>query len=68
MLLAILELVKRRHYNFGHGIGRSGDITEVQPKAAGSSLINKLTNSLTLDLIKISGKLTMCSIICKKTF
>ena len=40
-----------------HGIGRSGDITAVQPKAAGSSLLMKLSNSLALDVIKLSGKL-----------
>jgi len=49
------DLVAKRHYYFGHGIGRSGDISEVQPKAAGSSLINKLTNCLVLDLIKMTG-------------
>ena len=49
------RLVERRHYQLGHGIGRSGDLTEVQPKAAGSSLINKLTNSMMLDIIKLSG-------------
>ena len=49
------RLVERRHYGLGHGIGRSGDLTQVQPKAAGSSVINKLTNSMMLDLIKISG-------------
>ena len=30
----------------GHGIGRSGDISAIQPKAAGFSLLMKLTNSL----------------------
>ena len=49
------SLVQKRHYSLGHGIGRSGDLTEVQPKAAGSSLINKLTNSMMLDTIKLSG-------------
>ena len=39
----------------GHGVGRSGDIAEVQPKAAGSSLIVKLTNSMVLDLLHRSG-------------
>ena len=42
-------------YSLAHGIGRSGDITAVQPKAAGSSLLMKLTNSLALDVIKLSG-------------
>jgi O-phospho-L-seryl-tRNASec:L-selenocysteinyl-tRNA synthase len=37
-------------------IGRSGDLSEVQPKAAGSSLLYKLTNHLALDAIHISGK------------
>ncbi|CDW60356.1 O phosphoseryl tRNA(Sec) selenium transferase [Trichuris trichiura] len=38
-----------------HGIGRSGDIAEMQPKALGSSLINKLSNSLALHAIQLSG-------------
>lgn len=49
-------LVAQRHYRFGHGIGRSGDISEVQPKAAGSSLLNKLTNAMVLDLIRRIGE------------
>ncbi|XP_075050849.1 O-phosphoseryl-tRNA(Sec) selenium transferase [Mixophyes fleayi] len=48
-------MVSRRHYRLIHGIGRSGDISAVQPKAAGSSLLNKLTNSLVLDILKITG-------------
>ncbi|XP_036328430.1 O-phosphoseryl-tRNA(Sec) selenium transferase isoform X1 [Rhagoletis pomonella] len=48
-------LVARRHYNFGHGIGRSGDLLEAQPKAAGSTLMANLTNSLLLDLIHEMG-------------
>ncbi|KAL6089497.1 hypothetical protein STEG23_001263, partial [Scotinomys teguina] len=40
---------------FIHGIGRSGDISAVQPKAAGSSLLNKITNSLVLNVIKLAG-------------
>ncbi|XP_063220702.1 O-phosphoseryl-tRNA(Sec) selenium transferase [Bacillus rossius redtenbacheri] len=48
-------LVARRHYRLGHGIGRSGDLAEVQPKAAGSSLMNKLTNALVLDVIRYMG-------------
>ncbi|CAH1405480.1 unnamed protein product [Nezara viridula] len=49
------ELVARRNYRMGHGIGRSGDIGEVQPKAAGSSLLTKLTNALLLDVIRFMG-------------
>lgn len=51
----ITGLVSKRHYRLGHGIGRSGDIAEVQPKAAGSSLMNKLTNCMVLDLIRATG-------------
>eukprot|EP00794_Sanderia_malayensis_P005585 gene5585-6274_t len=49
------KLVAKRHYHLGHGIGRSGDISEVQPKAAGSSLISKLTTSFVMDILKIAG-------------
>ena len=49
------SLVKRRHFNLGHGIGRSGDLEESQPKASGSSLMNQITNCLTLDLVKTMG-------------
>ena len=43
------------YFRFGHGIGRSGDISAVQPKAAGSSILNQLTNSMILDIIQRSG-------------
>jgi len=49
------SIVRNRHFGFGHGIGRSGDICEVQPKAAGSSIISKLTNSMLLDTLKVAG-------------
>ena len=49
------SLVAKRHFYLGHGIGRSGDITAVQPKAAGSSVMMKVTNSLLLDLIRFCG-------------
>lgn len=48
-----------------HGIGRSGDIAAIQPKAAGSSLLNKLTNSVVLDVLKLSG---WCLQICTNLF
>ncbi|XP_077400696.1 O-phosphoseryl-tRNA(Sec) selenium transferase isoform X2 [Vanacampus margaritifer] len=51
------NMVARRHYRLIHGIGRSGDIAAVQPKAAGSSLLNKLTNLLVLDILKMAGDL-----------
>ncbi|RMX55716.1 hypothetical protein pdam_00016046 [Pocillopora damicornis] len=51
----ISSLVSRRHFRLSHGIGRSGDIAAVQPKAAGSSLLMKLTNCMALDVIKLAG-------------
>lgn len=42
-----------------HGIGRSGDIAAVQPKAAGSSLLNKIANSVVLDVLRFSGECHM---------
>ncbi|XP_037802895.1 O-phosphoseryl-tRNA(Sec) selenium transferase-like [Penaeus monodon] len=58
-------LVSKRHYRLGHGIGRSGDIAEVQPKAAGSSLLNKLTNCMVLDVIRATGarKTAACLVV-----
>jgi O-phospho-L-seryl-tRNASec:L-selenocysteinyl-tRNA synthase len=49
------SLVLRSHFRMSHGIGRSGDIAAVQPKAAGSSLMAQLTNLLVLDAMKIAG-------------
>ena len=48
-------LVARRHARLGHGIGRAGDLTAEQPKAAGSSILFKLTNYMALDALKIAG-------------
>ena len=59
----LVGLVARRHYNFGHGIGRSGDLLEAQPKAAGSTLMANLTNALLLDLIRQQGVRS-----CKRCF
>lgn len=55
LLYLLLELVARRHYNFGHGIGRSGDLLEAQPKAVGSTILSQITNAMLLDLIRAMG-------------
>ncbi|KAH8288928.1 hypothetical protein KR054_012447 [Drosophila jambulina] len=57
----VCKLVARRHYNFGHGIGRSGDLLEAQPKAAGSTLLARLTDALILDFMKTVGQLPSCA-------
>lgn len=49
------SIVSRRHFGLAHGIGRSGDIAEVQPKAAGSSIIYILTTYLVRHALQISG-------------
>ena len=49
------SIVRRRHFGLAHGIGRSGDIAAIQPKAAGSSLLNKLTNTLLCDWLRRCG-------------
>jgi O-phospho-L-seryl-tRNASec:L-selenocysteinyl-tRNA synthase len=46
------SLVAQRHFGLSHGMGRSGDITEPQPKAAGSSALIKLTQLLALDALR----------------
>lgn len=49
-------LVRQRHYRLAHGVGRSGDLAENQPKAAGSSLMYTLTNAIVLDLVRHMGE------------
>jgi len=46
------SLVAQRHFGLSHGIGRSGDITEPQPKAAGSSVLARLALFMTLDALR----------------
>jgi O-phospho-L-seryl-tRNASec:L-selenocysteinyl-tRNA synthase len=40
---------------FHHGVGRSGDLTEAQPKAAGASLMYFFANKLSTDAMKRFG-------------
>lgn len=51
----VSDLVSRRHHHLAHGVGRSGDISAEQPKAAGSSLMAKITTFLTSDALSIAG-------------
>lgn len=46
------SLVAHRHFGLSHGMGRSGDITEPQPKAVGSSVLVKLALLLVLDVVR----------------
>lgn len=50
------SLVREKNFQLGHGIGRSGDVQALQPKAVGSSLVVKLTKNMTLNVMnKILG-------------
>jgi O-phosphoseryl-tRNA(Sec) selenium transferase len=76
------SIVSRRHHGLSHGIGRSGNISEQQPKAAGSSIIYKLTTYLASHALELAGlnkpvhclvlpfatgmTLTMCMLTMKK--
>lgn len=45
-------LVASRHFGLSHGMGRSGDIMEGQPKAIGSSVLVQVTTGLVLDVLR----------------
>ncbi|CAM9343307.1 unnamed protein product, partial [Phaeothamnion confervicola] len=53
------QLVARRCYRLAHGVGRSGDIAEAQPKAAGSSLMVQILSALVLDALHVAGLKTV---------
>ena len=38
-----------------HGVGRSGDVAATQPKAAGSSLLAKLTEYFVVEVLRLAG-------------
>ena len=45
------SVVREKNFGLGHGIGRSGDVNALQPKAIGSSLIVKLTKHMFLNAL-----------------
>ncbi|CAJ0954502.1 unnamed protein product, partial [Mesorhabditis belari] len=47
--------VRRLHCNLSHGIGRSGNLCEIQPKALGSSMLNCLANEFALHSLHTLG-------------
>ena len=58
------NLVARRCYYMTHGVGRSGDVLAVQPKAAGSSLIGALAQSFALHALHLSGlQVRYCALV-----
>mmetsp|Transcript_19865 Transcript_19865/g.61480 ORF Transcript_19865/g.61480 Transcript_19865/m.61480 type:complete len:467 (-) Transcript_19865:252-1652(-) len=59
----VAPLVRRLAMGLAHGVGRSGDVAAVQPKAAGSSLVAKLSNSMVLDALHVAGLVEMTAAI-----
>ena len=57
------RLVRDRYFGLSHGVGRSGDLTAEQPKAAGSSLLSKLTHHMALHALRIAGLTTASSCV-----
>lgn len=47
--------VRERYYGMSHGIGRSGELSAEQPKAAGSSILAKLANHLVKEACCLAG-------------
>jgi O-phospho-L-seryl-tRNASec:L-selenocysteinyl-tRNA synthase len=46
------NLVLQRHFGLAHGMGRSGDLAEAQPKAVGSTVLAVTTHRLVLDVLR----------------
>ena len=51
----ISNIVLNRNFGLVHGMGRSGNINDLQPKAVGSSLLVQLTISMTKNLLHSIG-------------
>ena len=49
------SLIESRSYGLSHGVGRSGDLSEPQPKAAGSSVLAGMATVLAGDALKVAG-------------
>ena len=49
------EIIQKRYFNMFHGIGRSGDVIAIQPKAAGSTILQILTHRFLMHVFKIIG-------------
>ncbi|VDM54178.1 unnamed protein product [Angiostrongylus costaricensis] len=50
------SFVRKLHCNLSHGIGRSGNILDIQPKAIGSSMLACLANEFALHALQEIGK------------
>lgn len=57
------RLVEARYSGMTHGVGRSGDLTAEQPKAAGSSILSKLTHLMAAQALKLAGLSNVTSVV-----
>lgn len=53
--MVTIGIVARRHFGLSHGVGRSGNLIDPQPKAIGSTILAGLTNQLVLDVFHKIG-------------
>ncbi|ETN81727.1 putative O-phosphoseryl-tRNA(Sec) selenium transferase [Necator americanus] len=51
----VCSFVRKLHCNLSHGIGRSGNIGDIQPKALGSSMLACLANEFALHALQEIG-------------
>ncbi|VDL62049.1 unnamed protein product [Nippostrongylus brasiliensis] len=58
----VCPFVKKLHCNLSHGIGRSGNIADIQPKALGSSMLACLANEFALHALQEIG-ITSCKAV-----
>ncbi|CAB3397739.1 unnamed protein product [Caenorhabditis bovis] len=52
-------MVQRLHSNLAHGIGRSGNLLEIQPKALGSSMLACFANEFAMHSLQLLGLTTI---------
>ncbi len=51
----VTPLIDRLSWGFNHGIGRSGSLTDPQPKAVGASLMQRIADHVAVDAIRKLG-------------
>ena len=59
----INQIVAESSFGFAHGIGRSGNLLDEQPKAPGSNQLHKVTLNLLKDALVKSGFKSVKSVL-----
>ncbi|VWU50376.1 O-phosphoseryl-tRNA(Sec) selenium transferase, putative [Hepatocystis sp. ex Piliocolobus tephrosceles] len=55
--------IRSKYLGFGHGVGRSGNLEDAQPKSAGNAVLAKITTRMVKNLIKRFG-IRSCEDVC----